>query len=194
MSNLTVATISGSVSSGNRVSVPAGQVLYAPGHVIQFITTKIVTPTAVSVPASYVTHTDIPSLNAIITPKSTSSLIYITVNWFGELSPQTSNWNTVFNLKRNGTVISIPAGSPSTTNPSGISMAAISYYANDASSTPEVAAFQYIDTPASVSALTYQVSVVGGEASTLYTNRTVNAPTGNHEYGSSFITLMEIAQ
>jgi hypothetical protein len=73
-------------------------------------------------------------------------------------------------------------------------MAALSYYANDASSTPEMANFQYIDTPASVSALTYQVSVVAGEASTLYTNRTVAASTGNHEYGSSFITLMEIAQ
>ncbi len=194
MSNLTVSTISGSAASGNKVTIPSGQVLHAPGHVIQFVTTKIVTPTAVAVPASATTFTDIPSFNATITPKSTTSLIYITVNWFGEFSPQTSVWNTMYNLKRNGTVITIPAGSPSTTNPVGISMAALSYYASDASSTPEMCAFQFIDTPASVSALTYQVCVVSAEAPTIYTNRTVTAGTGGLEYGASIITLMEIAQ
>jgi hypothetical protein len=193
MSTLRVNSISARLGSGT-ITVPAGNVLYAPGHVIQFITTKIVTPTSVSVPASYVTHTDIPSFNATITPKTTTSLIYITVNWFGEFAPQTSNWNTMFNLKRNGTVISTPAGSPSTTNPTGISMAALSYYGNDASSTPEMCSFQYIDTPASISALTYQVSVVAADASTLYTNRTVSAGAGGLEYGTSIITLMEIAQ
>jgi len=194
MSNLTVSRLTGPSANSNQIVVPSGNHLIAPGHVIQFITTKIVTPTAVSVPASYTTHTDIPSLNATITPKSASSLIYITVNWFGELAPQTSVWNTVFNIKRNATVISIPAGSPNTTNPCGISMPVLTYYASDASSTPEMAAFQYIDTPSSTSALTYQVSVVASEASTLYTNRAVAAAAGSYEYGASFITLMEIGQ
>jgi hypothetical protein len=194
MSNLTVQNLSAPAGAGNKIQVPSPNVLYAPGHVIQVVNTKIVTPTAVSVPASYTTHTDIPSLAASITPKSATSQILVTVNWFGEFNPQTSVWNTVFNLKRNGTVISVPAGAPSTTNPCGITMATASYYASDANSTPEIAAFQYLDSPASTSALIYQVSVVAAEASTLYTNRTVGATTGVYEYGTSMITLMEIAQ
>lgn len=193
MSNLRVNSLSARAGTGT-INVPAGNVLYAPGHVLQVVNTKIVTPTAVSVPASYTTHTDIPSLAASITPKSVTSQILITVNWFGEFSPQTSVWNTMFNIKRNGTVISVPAGAPSTTNPSGITMAALSYYASDANSTPEMAAFQYLDAPGTTSLVTYQVSVVASEASTLYTNRTVGATAGSYEYGTSMITLMEIAQ
>lgn len=194
MSNLTVSRLSGPTANSNQIVVPSGHTLIAPGHVIQFITTRITTPTAVAIPASYTTFTDIPSLNATITPKSASSLIYITVNWFGEFAPQTSVWNTMFNLKRNTTVIGIPAGAPSTTNPSGISMAALSYYASDASSTPEMCSFQFVDTPNSLSALTYQVCVVSAEAPTIYTNRTVSAGAGGLEYGMSIITLMEIGQ
>jgi hypothetical protein len=188
MSNLTVSTISGSASSGNQVSVPAGQVLYAPGHVIQVVNTFITVPTSVSVPANYQSYTNVPNLAATITPKSASSKIYIMVRWFGEFSVQTTNWDSMFGIKRNGTSIGAPvSGSTSI----GITMAALSYYANDGNSTPEMCMFDYLDSPASTSATTYQVYVNATIAVTLYTNRTVG---GGGEFGTSSVTLMEIAQ
>jgi hypothetical protein len=193
MSNLTVSTISAPSTSGNQISVPAPNVLYAPGHVIQVVNTTIVTPTAQSVPASYTTYTNIPSFSATITPKSTSSKVFISVKWFGEFSVQGAIYNSVFNIKRNGTVISVPAGAPATTNSCGITSASISYEAADTSSTAEVAAFDFFDYPTSTSALSYQVCITSDSAHTLYTNRVVTAAAGGYEYGTSMITLMEIA-
>ncbi len=192
MSNLTVATISGSVASGNKVTIPSGQVLYAPGHVIQFVNTTIYTPTAVAIPNNAVANTNIPDFNCTITPKHTSSKIYVMVRWFGELSPQTSNWNTMFGLKRNGTAVGV---NPNTAGgATGISMGALSYYASDASSTPEMMYFDFYDTPNTTSPLTYQVYANSTETPTIYTNRTVSAGGAGLEYGSSTMTLWEIAQ
>jgi len=193
MSTLRVSTLTARTGTGT-VTVPANNVLYAPGHVIQVINTTIVTPTAVSVPGSYTTYTDIPSLNATITPKTTTSKILIMVKWFGEYSAQAGIYNSVYNIKRNGTVISVPAGSPNTTNPCGITAASISYEAVDTSSTAEVAAFDFYDSPNSIATLTYQVCITTDTAYTLYTNRVVTAAAGGYEYGTSMITLMEIAQ
>jgi hypothetical protein len=188
MSNLTLSTISGTVANGNKVSIPAGQVLYAPGHVIQVVSTYITTPTSVSVPASYQSYTNIPNLAATITPKSTTSKIYVIVRWFGESSAQTTNWDTMFGIKRDGVSVGAPLGG---TTSIGITMASLSYYADDGNSTPEMCTFDYLDSPASVSAITYQVYTNCTVAKTLYTNRTVGA---GGEFGSSSITLMEIAQ
>ena len=188
MSNLTLSTISGTVANGNKVSIPAGQVLYAPGHVIQVVSTFITTPTSVSVPASYQSYTNVPNLAATITPKSTTSKIYVMVRWFGEWSAQTSNWDAMFGIKRDGTSVGAPLGGTSSI---GISMASLSYYASDGNSTPEICMFDYLDSPASISAVTYQVYTNCTTATTLYTNRTVGA---GGEFGSSSITLMEIAQ
>lgn len=191
MSNLTVSTISAPSTSGNQVSIPAPNVLYAPGHVIQVVNNTIYTPTAVAIPNNATANTNIPDFFAIITPKKTSSRIVVQVRWFGELSPQTSNWNTMFGLKRNGTAVGV---NPNTAGgATGISMAALSYYASDAASTPEMMYFDFYDTPNSISALTYQVYANSTETPTIYTNRTVAAGGAGLEYGSSTITLWEIA-
>jgi hypothetical protein len=151
---------------------------------------SITTPTSVALVASGSTHTNVPDFFATITPKRTNSKIYITVRWFGEFAPQTSSWNTMFGIKRNGTTIGL---NPSYTGTAaqGISMASIGYYASDAASTPEMMYLDYYDSPSSTSALTYQVYASSAEAPTLYTNRTVG--TGG-EFGRSSITLWEIAQ
>lgn len=193
MSNLTLATISGSVSSGNKVSMPEGHVLYAPGHIIQVVNTYQVDPYSLSVPSSYSTLTDLPGLAATITPKSTSSKIYIIARWFGEYNPVSSmGWSTMFNIKRNGSAIGLPPQPGSLTL--GIAMASIAYYANDNDSTPEMAMFDCIDSPASTTALTYQICVASNSGGTMFVNRCVNATTsGAYERGTSSITLMEIA-
>jgi hypothetical protein len=192
MSRLVVDTLQGTTSGGNRVSVPAGHTLYAPGHVIQVVHNSITVPTSVSIPSAYATHTNIPDFFATITPKSVSSKIYVMVRWFGEFSPNNASWNTMFGVKRNGTAVGLNPSNAGTGG-QGISMAALSYNLNDNDSTPEMMYFDYYDTPSSVSALTYQVYASAVTASTLFTNRTVNTVAGGYEYGRSNITLMEIA-
>jgi len=191
MSNLTVSTIAAPSTSGNHISIPAPNVLYAPGHVLQVINTTLYTPTAVAIPNNATANTNIPDFFATITPKKTTSRILVQVRWFGELNPQTSNWNTMFGLKRNGTAVGV---NPSTAGgATGISMAALGYYASDANSTPEMMFFDFYDTPNTISALTYQVYANSTETPTIYTNRTVASGGVNFEFGSSTITLWEIA-
>jgi len=194
MSNLTVASLSAPSAAGNKINVPSPNILYAPGHVIQVVNTYQVDPYSLSVPSSYNTYTDLPGLAASITPKSASSKIYIVVRWFGEYNPVSSmGWSTMFNIKRNGAPIGLPPQPGTLTL--GIAMASLSYFANDNDSTPEMAMFDYYDSPSSTSALTYQVSVASNSGGSMFVNRCVNATvSGGYERGTSSITLMEIAQ
>lgn len=191
MSNLSVSKLSGPANQNYQVRMQSGHTLVSPGSVIQFKTTELTVATAVAIPASYTTLTDIPDFNVVITPKLTTSKIFVQVRWFGEWSNQTANWDSMFGLKRNGTSI----GANSTTGAAqGISMASLCYYSNDGSSTPEVMYFDYYDTPNSTSALTYQVFACTTNGNTLYTNRTVTAGGSGLESGTSRITVWEIAQ
>lgn len=178
--------------TGTTISVPSGTTMYLPGHVVQVVNTYLTTTSVMTMTTGYNVYNDISGLSASITPKSVNSKIYITARWFGEFSPQTSTFNTMFNIKRNGNLIGQPAAFG--TAPLGIMMAAISYYVNDAASTPEMVFFDYYDSPASTSSLTYQISANGTDATTLYTNRTVTDTGGpGYERGTSSITLFEIA-
>lgn len=163
-----------------------------PGQIIQVVNTYLTTPASQTMTSGYTTYNDISGLAATITPRSTSSKIYMTVRWFGEFNPQSANYNYMWSVKRNGTVLGQPSQPGSLVI--GIHMTAISYWANDADSTPETLFFDYYDSPASTSALTYQVCLAGTDALTLYTNRCVNATTsGGYERGTSSITLFEIS-
>jgi len=164
-----------------------------PGQIIQVVNTYYRTPTSLSIPASYNTYTDVPGISATITPRSSSSKIYMTVRWFGEWNGAGLTWEAMFNIKRNGTVVGLP--DPNGTNTLGIHMAALSYYAGgDADSTPETCFFDYYDSPATTSALTYQLAIASFTAGTMFINRCVNASAGNsYERGTSSITLFEIS-
>jgi hypothetical protein len=189
MSNLTVGQLSSNDPITNLITVASGDTVYSPGSVVQMVNTTIYTPTAVSVPANAVSNTNIPDFLVSITPKKSTSRIYVQVRWFGEINAQTTNWDTMFGLKRDGTPVGV---NPNATGGSrGISMAALSYYLNDANSTPEMMFFDFYDSPNTTSAVTYQVYANTTTANTLFTNRTVG---GGGEFGSSSITLWEIAQ
>jgi hypothetical protein len=194
MSRLVVNQLQASNPTTNLISVAAGDTVYSPGSVVQMVNTTIYTPTSVSLPANAVANTNIPDFACTITPKSASSRIFVQVRWFGELNPQSQIINTMFGLKQNGTPVGV---NPNTTagNAAGISMAALSYDAGDSASTPEMMFFDFYATPATTAAVTYQVYAnCTSTASTLYTNRTVTVSSPGYEYGSSTITLWEIAQ
>ena len=166
----------------------AGGITYIPGHIIQVVNTYYTTQTSQSFSGTYNVYTDIAGLAATITPKSTNSKIYILVRWFGEYGSSGATWNTMWSVKRNGTAIGQPT--PNGVGPYGMMMASLSYYVDNASSTPEMVNFDYYDSPSSISALTYQVTVMSSTGGTIYTNRCVST---NDEVGTSSITLMEIA-
>ena len=189
MSSLRVDNIS--ARTGTTVTIPSGNSLYAPGHIIQVVNTYYRTPTSVSIPASYNTYTDIPGISATITPKNINSKIYMTVRWFGEWNSYGMTWEAMFNIKRNGTPIGLP--DPNGTNTLGIHMSALSH-PSDTDSTPETCFFDYYDSPSLTSAITYQLAIASATAGTMNINRCVNTSGGNsYERGTSSMTLFEIA-
>lgn len=178
-------------TSNKIVGTDVGSV-YAPGQVIQMVHTVITTPTSVSVPNNIQSNTNIPDLFCSITPKSASNRVYVQVRWFGEINPQTQNWNTMFGIKRDNIAIGVNPNATSGSAAYGISMAALGYYLSDAASTPEMLFFDFYDIPNTTSATVYQVYAnTTGAAATIFTNRTVGTA---GEFGSSTITLWEIAQ
>lgn len=193
MSNLTLGQLTSNNPISNLITVAAGDTIYSPGSVVQVVNTTIYTPTAVSIPNNAIAYTNVPDLIATITPKSVHSKIYIIVKWFGEFAATNIAWDSMFGIKRNTIPIgenpNTPAGAPR-----GIYMSSLSYYSNDASSTPETCVFDYYDSPSTVSPIEYQVCINSVYAGTMYTNRTVTAGSAPFEYGSSSITVWEIAQ
>jgi hypothetical protein len=174
------------------IIVPSGYSIYSPGSVVQVINTFYTTPTSVSLPGSYTTYTDIPGITATITPKSSNSKIYMTVRWFGEFSSHGLTNDTMFSVKRNGTVIGQPPQPGAVTI--GIAIGSLSYYADNADSTPESGFFDFYDSPGTVNTLTYNLCAMAASSVTLYVNRCVNGATsGSYERGTSSITLFEIA-
>jgi hypothetical protein len=178
--------------TGTIITVPSATTMYLPGHIIQVVNTYLKNPFSQGITAGYNTYNDISGFSASITPKSVNSKIYMTVRWFGEISAQSSLQNMCWNIKRNGTLIGQPPQPGSL--PLGIHMASITFNGDNADSTPEVCFFDYYDSPASTSSLTYQVTVNCSDSITMYTNRCVNATTSSsYERGTSSITLFEIA-
>ena len=180
--------------SGNTISVQSGHTLYVPGSVLQVVNTYYTTATSVSIPSGYNTYTDVTGLTASITPKSSSSTIYIRVRFFGEFSVTNVNWDSMWQVKRNTTPIR--QGAQGGVQNIGVTQGFLSYLADNSDSTPEMAYFDVYDTPATTSALTYQVAIsqTYGSTQTLYINRCVNASTsGGYERGTSSITVWEFA-
>lgn len=194
MSRLVVGQLQAADPSTNLIGVASGDTVYSPGSVVQMVNTYQVDPYSIGVSSTYNATADLTGLAATITPKSASSKIYMVVRWFGEYNPLASmGWNTMFNVKRNGTLIGQPPQPGTLTL--GITIAALSYYSSDSDSTPEMAMFDYMDSPNTTSATTYQVCVSSNSGGTMFVNRCVNAATsGGYERGTSSITLWEIAQ
>jgi len=136
-------------------------------------------------------QTDIPGFSQSITPTSSSSKILVRVRWNGEFG-NTNNYDFVFRLKRNGTVVGNADLNGIRTL--GISVAAQGFYDADASSTQDSTWYEYLDSPNSTSSVTYQVCYRPKSTGILYTNRTVsNTNNDNFELLTSSITLIEVA-
>ena len=177
----TVLTSAGVPSS----AMPAGSVL-------QLQHTQLSTPVSQSLTTSALT--EITGFFVNITPKSVNSKILLQVSWMGEITVD-AQWGSMFSLKRNTTYLGHPVSGNRNV---GIMPPSITYpVSGDNNSTPNGCMFQYIDTPATLSQVSYKVCITTGAPSvTIWTNSVFGYAANNSigfELGMSTITAMEIA-
>lgn len=186
MSTINVDTIQGLTS--NVTSIASGQILYAPGHVIQ-VAQAYKTDTFSTTSTSLV---DVSGLSVTITPrKSTSkflvmiSMTYLNTFYTGHVA-----------LLRNETEI----GKADAASNRPINILFYSNSTNAGSDGQWVReGMDYIDSPATLSELTYKIQASArrdGQGGTMYINRSNpdRDTTGYDGRGTSSLVVMEIAQ
>jgi len=183
MSTLTLKNLQGTYPA-NRIAVPTGHTLYAPGHVVQVVQYNYTGSTSIATG----TYTALP-ITATITPTSTSSKIL--VRCVVHVGATGGNEGLHGRLYRNGSVVTIYGDTAGSRDTAWFHCGAHSSAYEQYPATSE-----YLDSPASTSALTYTIYARGHSASyPIYIN--TNEGDYNTEYTSrtvSSITLMEIAQ
>ena len=159
------------------------------GNILQVVQNHVTSTSSVAVTVG--SMFDI-AVSASITPTYSSSKVLVRVRWCGEFS-NNANHETVFRLKRDGTLIGNPSSAGSRTI--GISPVAQGFWNTDAGSTPDSTWFEYLDSPNTTASVTYQMAgLINNFSGTLFTNRSVNdADNGGHERLTSSITLIEVA-
>jgi hypothetical protein len=166
-------------SSG--ITMASGKGLAATGHVLQVVSSTK-TDTFSSVASTF---TDVTGLSVSITPTALSSKILVTYNVFaGEFTNQFQ----MLRLVRNSTPIGIgdASGSRQQTTTSSWTAGLVNSHSIQSAS--------FLDSPASVSSLTYKIQILGQAGSTTYINRIQRDDNAAYEpRGISSITVMEIA-
>ena len=160
------------------------------GKVLQVVSNHVNTRASMTLTQSVITN--VSNLSCTITPTSTSSKILISIRWNGEISA--SSQDLLFGMKRDSTDI----GSAPAVGSNGYGMASIGESGGISAnydSTLENCYLEYIDSPSTTSAVTYYCTARNGyAASTLYTNRVVNASTASgYDNATSSVTLTELS-
>lgn len=130
-------------------------------------------------------------LSATITPKFSTSKILITVHIGVGVNSTSTSYDAGFGLFRNNTQIGLPNG------PYGNRLPSIMPFGDRNANTNEMTTVsnQYLDSPSTISQLTYDAKAYSTNTSTHYINRTgSDADMGYDNRMISTITLMEIAQ
>ena len=160
------------------------------GGIIQVQHTQFTGTNTVAISAE--TDTALTDLTVNITPISTTSIIHLQAHIFCEHGEDDTNtYNHVFFFYRDTTKLGqATAGSRLT----GISMATRTHYLEDDAFTPEIARYDYFDSPSSTSQITYKCGLRTRIAQDLFINRTADDPDANYaERGISSIIATEIA-
>ena len=183
MSELALGQIKGLSVNSNKVTVPTGHTLYAPGHVVQTVSGTLTSPGA----SSATTFTSI-GLTATITPKFASSKILIITNVACSFNGADAARRAHVSIFRGSTNISSP-DSPGTRSV-GFGAPANAYGRSEMT----MVSPNFLDSPASTTALTYSVQIRVETGDTFYINRSAgDTDNGFFPRGVSTITLLEIA-
>ena len=146
-----------------------------------------------TVTLSALTDTPLTDLTVNITPASSTSVVHLQTHIFCEHGDDNHNpYNHVFFFYRDTTKLGhAAAGNRSV----GVSMSTRTYHTTDQNSTPHIARYDYFDTPATTSAITYKCGVYSQGAQDLSINKTIGDAANQtySERGISFISATEIA-
>ena len=174
--------------TGNTITVNSGDILQAPGHVLQVKSATFDDVLAIS---SADTRTDITNLSLSITPSSTSSKILVNTH--------ISYGGTDTNLYASGNLLrdSTPIGVNTTATGNQLNISFGMELTGQANETYKLrnSSMTFLDSPSTTSAITYKVQARLDANGTLYINR--DGQGANADYGSrgiSTLTIMEIAQ
>ena len=182
-SELEVTTIRG-LSSGadaNKIIVPTGQTLSAPGHVIQTaqaLKTDIFSTSSTS-------FTDITGLSVTLTPSSSTSKIL--VSYHVTVGHNTGTQNTIQLVRQ-------VSSSDTVINPVAYNQGTSMQYTGSTNDgwDREVMSYQFLDSPSTTSAVNYRLRTYIFSASYIqYINRCHNS---SNATGTSTLTVQEIAQ
>tara|TARA_B000000557_G_C20804501_1_gene457037 strand:+ start:208 stop:789 length:582 start_codon:yes stop_codon:yes gene_type:complete len=191
-STLSLTNLQGLTSGNdaNKVNVTSGHTLYAPGHVIQTVQTRTTTLTA------FTSGSDVEIMSVIITPKSTSSKILVTIDM--GVSHQDS-YSALVRCKRGSTFIG-----GGVVNPDYSGTLANVWFNIRSQSTDNTNAYaitpcskSFLDSPNTTSATTYTATVrqAGAASNAGRVNRPVTGYTNAYSSSvDSIITVQEIAQ
>jgi hypothetical protein len=176
---LTLPAVTGTVltsaSTITRSQLPTGSVL----QVVNALKSDSFTTTSGSA-------VDITGLTATITPTSATSKILIMTTFF---CGSGSSPYAKFKMQRNGTDVFLGDAYNSSTRQSAAAYAGV-----DGVTTQSISvATQYLDSPATTSAVTYKWQVSTFSSRTIYVGRSQNDSDANGNTTPSSITLMEIA-
>lgn len=166
---ITVQNIQGpsTGANANKILIPSGQTLYAPGHVLQVVQSTTSTRVTTNSTANVDT-----TLEASITPISTSSKVLVTVSQHG-LDKRTDNAYLELVLYANGSSIYQPNGQFMYNNSTSVQATGS-------------AVFSYLHSPATTSSVTYKTMFNSPPAR--------NVVAVQWSQAESTIVLMEIAQ
>jgi len=175
MSELTVGSLSGLASNDFVIDVAPGSKIVQPGAVLQVVSTTKTNRFTMS-SATFATVTD---LSLSITPRSTSSKIWVVADM------NVANTNNDLNklrLRRDSTEIFSATGGVVANGiySANLTVTSVNY------NTP--VSFNVLDSPNTSSSVTYDIQVASGG-----TQISVNASDNNNYSAISTITLMEIA-
>lgn len=145
------------------------------GKVLQVVSTYNTDYVSQSIPAN--TQTNVTNMSVTITPSSTSSKVLIMVNWAGETG--SSAWDATVGLKRGTTQIGQPQNTGSTYGGNIGIAGPYGAYQSDNNSTGEFSNFQYLDSPATTSAVTYYMTYGSQTGQTLKSGGVLSWSTGN---------------
>tara|TARA_Y100001937_G_scaffold93524_1_gene126683 strand:+ start:19280 stop:19798 length:519 start_codon:yes stop_codon:yes gene_type:complete len=170
-SELTVQTIKGPSSGGNanKILIPAGQELHAPGHVIQVVNNQSNSGSISTTSGQYIST----PYTATITPKFSSSKIYVDLSFSVLLRGGGSGAALGFSLKRGSTRITSSVNNPH------------EMFFGDATLMANRQHYAYLDSPNTTSSTTYSL-----EAYPRY-SQTTEFDSRNSTWS---MTLWEIAQ
>jgi hypothetical protein len=179
MSTISVDNLQGLTS--NIITMASGQVLYTPGSIIQ-VQQTVKTDTFSAAPNG--TWIDITGMSVNITPKKTSSKIFILVTLVGAGNSTTPKARVL----RDSTVIAV--GDTSGSKQSAMLGSFLMKDTNQA----DTYTHQFLDSPATISQINYKMQINSDNTQTWYLNRS-NSDQDNTTGGRyiSVITVMEVA-